>query len=60
MKVEAKRVVVVGSGFSGLVSALELRQQGHDVTIYEKAAAPGGRANRFHDGPYHFDNGPSW
>lgn len=37
-----KRVVVVGSGPSGLTAAGELVRLGHDVTIYEALHKPGG------------------
>ncbi|MCU0949804.1 MAG: FAD-dependent oxidoreductase [Burkholderiaceae bacterium] len=37
------RVVVVGAGVGGLVSALLLASRGLDVTLVERAAAPGGK-----------------
>jgi len=37
-----KRVVVIGSGPSGLTAAGELVRLGHDVTIYEALHKPGG------------------
>ncbi len=37
------RVVVVGAGMGGLVSALELAQQGMAVTVVEAGDAPGGK-----------------
>lgn len=37
------RVVVVGAGIGGLVSALLLAAEGLDVTLVERAAAPGGK-----------------
>jgi 2-dehydro-3-deoxyphosphogluconate aldolase/(4S)-4-hydroxy-2-oxoglutarate aldolase len=37
------RVVVVGAGVGGLVSALLLAQRGLQVTLVEAAAAPGGK-----------------
>ncbi len=37
-----KRIVVVGSGPSGLAAADLLNQMGHSVTVYEKADRPGG------------------
>ena len=39
-----KKVVVVGSGFGGLASALRLRAKGYDVTLLEKHSDLGGRA----------------
>ncbi|MBN2145008.1 MAG: glutamate synthase subunit beta [Candidatus Aureabacteria bacterium] len=37
-----KKAAVIGSGPAGLAAARELRRQGHDVTVYEKAGKPGG------------------
>ena len=41
-KYSGKNVVVVGSGPAGLAMADELMHQGHNVTVFEKNAAPGG------------------
>src|SRR5439155_5069394 len=38
-----KKVVVLGAGLAGLVAGYELTQAGHDVTILEARARPGGR-----------------
>ncbi|MEI6216485.1 MAG: NAD(P)-binding protein [Actinomycetes bacterium] len=37
-----KRILIIGSGPSGLSAAYQLAMKGHDVTIRESAAAPGG------------------
>lgn len=37
-----RRVAVIGAGMAGLVAAKELREEGHDVVVYERAARPGG------------------
>ena len=39
------RIAVVGSGIAGLGSALSLTRQGHPVTLFEAARAPGGHAH---------------
>lgn len=39
---DRQRIVIVGAGLSGLTAGLYLRGAGHDVTILERAAAPGG------------------
>ncbi|MEM7341783.1 MAG: FAD-dependent oxidoreductase [Actinomycetota bacterium] len=38
----AKRVAVIGAGMAGLVAAKELREEGHDVVVFERTAGPGG------------------
>lgn len=38
-----KRVMVVGGGPAGMECALTLAERGHDVTLYEKTGALGGR-----------------
>ena len=37
------RAVIVGAGIAGLVSAFALAARGLDVTVLERAAAPGGK-----------------
>ncbi len=55
------RIAIIGSGFSGLSSACYLSKAGHEVHIYEKNAASGGRARQLKtDNGYTFDMGPSW
>lgn len=38
-----RRVVILGAGIAGLVSAWELRKAGYDVTVLEARGRPGGR-----------------
>src|SRR5712691_5099444 len=40
-----KRVIVLGAGLAGLVAGYELTKAGHDVTILEARARPGGRVH---------------
>lgn len=50
-----KKIVILGAGMAGLVSAYELSKLGHEVTIYEASSRVGGRVwtKRFPDGQYH-------
>lgn len=54
------RVVVIGGGISGLATAALLARGGADVTVLEKNATLGGRANRLDINGFRFDTGPSW
>ena len=54
-----KKVIVVGSGFGGLASALRLKAKGYDVTLVEKHPDLGGRARVFKKGDFIFDGGPT-
>jgi squalene-associated FAD-dependent desaturase len=53
------RVAVVGAGWAGLAAAVQAVAQGHAVTVFEMAAAPGGRARRAgtDEAGLAFDNG---
>ncbi|MEE9368220.1 MAG: FAD-dependent oxidoreductase [Pontiella sp.] len=41
-----KRISVIGSGVAGLTAARNLTLMGHQVTVYEKHATPGGMLNQ--------------
>ena len=55
-----KKIAIIGSGFAGLTSAIELASLGYQVTIFEKNSTPGGRARKFETNGFTFDMGPSW
>lgn len=57
---KAKKIAVIGSGFSGLSTAAYLAKAGYDVEVYEKNETVGGRARQFADKGFLFDMGPSW
>jgi phytoene desaturase len=54
-----RRIVVIGSGFGGLASAIRLQAAGHEVTIIEAREQLGGRASQLRESGYTFDMGPS-
>ena len=56
----AKKVIVIGSGFSGISAACFLAKKGYEVTILEKNDSAGGRARSFEVEGFTFDMGPSW
>lgn len=56
----SKKVVIIGSGLSGLSAACYLAKEGYSVEIYEKNEAAGGRIRIFKEKGYTFDMGPSW
>jgi len=55
----AKKIIVIGSGFGGLASALRLRAKGFNVTLVEKQPDLGGRARVFKKGNFIYDGGPT-
>ena len=55
----SKKVIVVGSGFGGLASAIRLKAKGYDVTLLEKLPDLGGRARVFKKGNFTYDGGPT-
>ena len=54
-----KKIAVIGSGFAGLTSSIELAALGYDVTLYEKIINRG-RARKLEIDGFTFDMGPSW
>jgi phytoene desaturase len=54
------KVLVIGSGFSGLAAACFAARDGHQVAVYEKNQTIGGRARSLSDEGFIFDMGPSW
>ncbi len=53
------RIVVIGAGMGGLVAALELANKGFDVTVVERADAPGGKMREVAVGGARIDAGPT-
>ena len=56
---KAPHVVVIGSGFGGLASALRMRAKGYRVTLLERGPRLGGRAQVFERGGFRHDAGPT-
>ena len=54
-----KKIMVIGSGFGGLATAIRLQALGLDVTILEKNEHIGGHASQLKLKGYTFDMGPS-
>lgn len=52
----ASRVAIVGAGWAGIAAAVTLADAGHDITVFEMAPQPGGRARTVPGMPA-FDNG---
>jgi 1-hydroxycarotenoid 3,4-desaturase len=53
------RVVVIGAGVGGLCGATRLALSGHDVTLVEKEAQPGGKLRQLAVGAFKIDSGPT-
>ena len=55
----SRRVIVVGAGVGGLVTALELAASGVEVLLLERAAEPGGKMRELTVGGVAMDAGPT-
>ena len=56
-QIENPRIVVIGAGIGGLVSAAALARAGLEVTVLEAQVYPGGCAGTFYHQGYRFDAG---
>ena len=54
-----KKIIVIGSGFGGIASALRMRAKGYHVTLLEKHPDLGGRARVFKKNGFTYDGGPT-
>ncbi len=55
----SKRIVVIGSGFGGLATAIRLQARGHHVELLEARDKLGGRAYVYEQDGFKFDAGPT-
>ena len=55
----ANKILIIGSGFGGLASALRLRAKKFDITLIEKHKDLGGRARVFKKDNFVYDGGPT-
>lgn len=53
------KVILIGSGFGGLATAIRLLAKGHRVEIFEKRDKLGGRAYVYETNGFKFDGGPT-
>ena len=53
------KIAVIGSGIGGLAIACRLSAKGHEVSVFEKNALPGGKISEINEEGYRFDTGPS-
>ncbi|MGI9105594.1 MAG: phytoene desaturase family protein [Pyrinomonadaceae bacterium] len=56
---KSKRAVVIGGGLGGLATALRLSRANWQVTVCEQGLTFGGKMNRWEQGGFRFDTGPS-
>lgn len=55
----SQKTIIIGAGVAGLAAAVRLAVAGHQVTVFEANAGPGGKLSQFSLGEYRFDFGPS-
>ncbi|MDX9754449.1 MAG: protoporphyrinogen oxidase [bacterium] len=53
------KITIIGAGISGLSTAFWLKQTGHEVTVLEKNAVPGGVIRTIREDGYLFETGPN-
>lgn len=55
----SKKIIVIGSGFGGLATAVRMAARGYEVEIFEKRDKLGGRAYVYEINGFKFDGGPT-
>ncbi|MDD3568369.1 MAG: FAD-dependent oxidoreductase, partial [Bacteroidales bacterium] len=53
------KAAIIGSGVSGLATAIRLAAKGYKVTVFEQSERIGGKLNELRMGDFRFDTGPS-
>ena len=53
------KALVIGAGFGGMAAALRLRAKGYEVSLIDRCAGLGGRAQVFERGGFKHDAGPT-
>ena len=53
------RIIVIGAGMGGLAAAIDLARRGADVTVLERAGAPGGKMREVMVAGAPIDAGPT-
>ena len=54
-----KKVAIIGSGISGIATALRLAAKGYHVEVFEQSSRPGGKISEISMDGFRFDTGPS-
>jgi len=52
-------VAIIGAGIAGLTAAIDLSRSGYEVSVFERAAAPGGKMREVLIGGARLDAGPT-
>ncbi len=52
-----KKIIIIGSGFGGLMAGNLLAKKGHQVTIFESHSRPGGYTAGFYRNGFYFESG---
>lgn len=58
-RMRTSRVTIIGAGIAGLVAAVRLARAGLEVTVVDRAAAPGGKMREIRVGGQPIDAGPT-
>jgi len=59
MEGKQQRVLIIGAGIAGLTMAVRLREEGHAVTVLDKADRPGGAIRTLEREGYRVELGPN-
>ena len=56
---QERDIIIIGAGLTGLSTAFNLKRQGREVLVLEKADRIGGQIRTYHEDGFTYESGPN-